>query len=118
MASRKKYWPTSIAAHHFGCQMECRASFVWDLLKHALYTGTRGKEDSAGRAALELLPPREIIDRAYAIVDLFVAEAETRGELREFTESDLESTFKRGGELQRIKNVAEYPRTARVEVRD
>ena len=100
-----QYWPLKHECGKSGVNMELRASLAWKLIEHfGLVSATRGSEDSAGRAAIDLLPIDQVVSRAFAIVDCFVAEAESRGELRPFTSADADQAFRRGGELESIKS--------------
>ena len=107
---RKQFWPPEEAVSTSGMRLEIRAQLAWNLLeRYALIAGTRGPEDSQGRAATDLLAADVVVDRCFRIADLFVDRALERKELREFSAADVEQAYKRSGELARIRNGAEYP---------
>ena len=99
---KKQYWPDVSTIHNGGYRLEARANLALVLMeKFAIVAGTRGPEDSNGRAAYELLSPGEVVERAYALADLFMDRAEERGDVREW---DAEESFRRGGELIHMRD--------------
>lgn len=55
---------------------DMRTRLGWQLIDHfGIIAGTRGKEDSAGRATFDLQEPKEAVARAFSIVDAFIEEA-------------------------------------------
>lgn len=66
-----------------GFQLEWRGRLALLLIeKWGMITGTRGMEDSQGRATLDLLPVREVVDRAVEMAEVCVARLEERGWVR------------------------------------
>jgi hypothetical protein len=111
MEGKQEYWPRATSIGPF-YTAEVRAVKAWELIHgYGLVGGRiREAEDSAGRAVLEVMPPQEIVERAFAIADAFINMAEARGEIRHCTEEDEEAAFQRGGQLERIKSEALYPK--------
>src|SRR5689334_5136728 len=61
---RKQFWPPEETSSPSGARLEIRAQLAWQLLQHfALIAGTRGPEDSQGRAATDLLAADVVVDR-------------------------------------------------------
>jgi hypothetical protein len=109
-----EYWPLSHVDSPLGFSMEARALLAWELLlRVGICTGTPQGEDSAGRSVLSLLPPQDLVDRAFQIADSFVNKAEARRELKGITEDDTNAVYNRGGDLERIKSDAMFPNTGR-----
>jgi len=68
-----------------GVIFELRADIAMRLIERfGSVAGKTDGEDTAGRARLTLQEPEELVKRCYAIADLFVAEAERRGDISEF----------------------------------
>jgi hypothetical protein len=110
-----KYWRTSDVHCHNGVDMEFRSDLAWELLRHfGLVAGHTGREDSTGRAVLDIMPASEAVARAFAIADLFVETAESRGDIRPYTDEDAAKSFAMAGTLSRERSKAEYPRAAKL----
>lgn len=108
---KQQYWPLSNSVGKFGLLMEFRSAMAWQLIERfGLISGRRGTEDSQGRAAIEEMPPAEIVQRAFAIADEFVEAAQSRGELKEFTEADLHDAYSRIGQLEDVKMESRFAR--------
>lgn len=76
-----KYWPVIGITH--AIHMEARADFAAELIRHwGQVAGTTGKEDSAGRAKIDLASPQDVVDRAFEIADCFFAKMEERQDIR------------------------------------
>lgn len=114
--SRQEYWPLGHMLHDGGAVMEMRTSLAWELIHHfGLVSGRVTGQDDAGRAVLDVMPAREVVQRAFELADAFVDTAEVRGGLRPVTDAELEQAVQRGGELDRIKTEAQYPRMRELE---
>lgn len=111
MSERKTYWPTTSDCPGNGAILELRSALAWELLERfALVAGDTRREDSAGRAVLDIMPAEAVVTRAFNLADLFVAAAEARGELRPFTDADKVKAFAFGGKLSRLKYSVQFPR--------
>lgn len=109
----RRYWSPGHVSHNCGYDLEARAGIAFTIMeKWAMVSGKPGVEDSAGRQTIELLPVAEVIDRAFCLADAFMERCELRGEVKGYSEDDCEAAFKRGGELARIQNDAQYPSRA------
>jgi len=104
MSEHKQYWADPVHCTTVrGVFLELRCELAWDLIHHfgSIAAKTQG-EDSAGRHKIELQTPKEIVERVFAIVDIFVDKAELRGELREDSVSQEDKALA-VGRLERIK---------------
>lgn len=105
----KKYWPSEVSLqHHFGIKQEYRAQLAWELIRsHPNICGVEAGEDSTGRAKLRLQSPKEVVERSFAIADLFLATAIERGDIQEVSITPEEQAEKLG-ELAKIQSDRQY----------
>lgn len=105
----QRYWPLEVTGQDRGYRMELRAALAWELIHHfGSVAGEDGGEDSQGRSKLRLQTPGELVSRVYSIVDIFIAAAEQREEIRAIDMTE-EEAYERAGELARLRSRAEYP---------
>lgn len=113
--SAKKRWPLSHVNTVGGYLLDLRSGLAWEIIRtYGLVAGHSNRQDSTGRAVLDLLPVKDVVERAFALADLFVDTAEARGEIKDLTEADAEASHRRAGELSRIAHDAEFPRSGRL----
>lgn len=111
MFNHVRYWPTSDVQCPNGVSLELRTKLAWELITHyGLVAGVTKREDSSGRAILDVMDVPEVVSRAFALVDAFMALVENRGEIKPYSDDDAAKTFARGGELKKIMGESEYPR--------
>jgi len=80
-----KYFPKAIEVlPRWGIIFSMQADMAWDLIRQntAIIAGRDGGEDSIGRQRMELQAPKELVTRAFAIVDAFIEMAETRNDMQ------------------------------------
>jgi len=80
-----KYFPKAIEVlPRWGIIFSMQADMAWDLIRQntAIIAGRDGGEDSTGRQRMELQAPKELVTRAFAIVDAFIEMAETRNDMQ------------------------------------
>lgn len=91
-----------------GYSLELRANIALSLIeKWGTVAGNVTREDSQGRAVCDLIAEDKLVARCFTIADLFVAEAERRGAIREDTRTSEEIAV-RSGELARLRTRAEW----------
>lgn len=94
-----KYWPTSDTVCQHGAMLEIRGHLAWNLIQyHGMIVGEEDK----------LLPPKETVARAFDLADHFILQAEARGEIRQFTDADVESAVLRSAELLQLRSKTEF----------
>lgn len=74
---------------------------------YGLVAAVRGQDDTAGRAALELLSAEDVVTRACDIAERFVTEAENRGWVEPITATPEDAAAYRG-KLVGITSDAQY----------
>jgi hypothetical protein len=113
----KQYW--NVLGLDNSIILEMRARLAWKMIDHyGIVSCATDKEDSQGRARLDLLSPEQVVNRAFAIADVFVSRCEEREAIRETTLEEVitveETTQKirRGIELESFrKSIAEKDAT-------
>ena len=91
-----------------GYGLELRANIALILIeKWGAVTGDVTREDSQGRAVVDLIEEPKLVARCFTIADLFVAEAEQRGAIRAETRTS-EEIATRAGALRRLGSRAEW----------
>ena len=104
-----KMFPSEIeSTHPYGLQVEIRSAFAHKLIEHfGIISGHTIREDSQGRAVIDLLDPKLVVERAFAISDAMFDEMERRGDIGPRTMSQEEIEAARG-KLARIRSDAEW----------
>lgn len=91
-----EYYPNEPEGINTGVIMEFRAALAWRLLERfGLVAGKDGGEDSHGRAKITDLGPKEMVDKAYLIADLFMEKTEERGLIRPCKLTEAEGLIRR-----------------------
>lgn len=97
------YFQHKMENHQAGVQLDLRFRLAVDLMKHVgIATGKTDGEDSAGRAKLELLAPKEVVDRCFEIADYAVQLGEEKGWIKPVETTDEEAAAE-VGRLEAIK---------------
>lgn len=69
-----------------GYTLNLRGALAFSLVeKWGAVMGKIEREDNAGRAILDVMPPQEVVDRAFTVADLAVSELTKRGWIRAVT---------------------------------
>lgn len=104
------YYPVELKNVENGCTMELRASLAWELLRtNGILMARPNGEDSTGRQALEVMPAKELADRALEIAEAFVTACEERNYLAVVTMTQ-EQAAAEVGRLQKIRDNAVWSR--------
>lgn len=111
--AQQKYWKVEGYYVNEGVAIELRAALAWQLIGHfALVTGKAEGEDSTGRQKFDSMPAKELVARAFAIVDEYIESAEAREELRAPSQT-IEEALKEEARLGDIKTDLELGRYER-----
>lgn len=92
----KEYWPIEHRKTKYGlatlgfCELEFRAEIAMRLISHfGAIAGKRPPGAPPGPdAGVELQTPEELVERCFAIADLFIAKCEERGAIRPISEEE------------------------------
>lgn len=93
---KQQYWPSDEPYKHTGCcTLETRASIALSLIcQWGTVAGINmDREDKSGRAVMDLQPPEVLVERCFRIADLFVDQAEQRGEIKPLPEKEPKKVF-------------------------
>jgi hypothetical protein len=100
------YYPVDFKTVDAGAAMELRAHIALDLLRtNGLLASVPDGDDTRGRRAYNLMPPKELVYRAVKIAEEFVSACEERGYLRVPSITPEEAAAE-VGRLQHIQNNA------------
>ena len=95
-----QFWPNTeidLKPAHAGFKLNLRGDIALHLIERwGEVTGSiREKEDTAGRAVLDVMPVKDVVERAFHMADLAVAELELRVWIK-----PVEMTLEDLGEIQ------------------
>ncbi len=104
------YYQNELKNVENGAALELRAQLAWELLRtNGILMARPAGEDSTGRQALEVMPAKELADRALSIAEAFVAACEERNYLAVVTMTQ-EQAAAEAGRLQKIRDNAVWGR--------
>ena len=104
------YYPNELKNVDSGAALELRAQLAWELLRtNGILMARPNGEDSTGRQALEVMPAKDLADRALEIAEAFVTACEERNYLAVVTMTQ-EQAAAEIGRLQRIRENASWRR--------